>query len=343
MDKKSIYLDWGRILSYNRGYNILFGGRGIGKTYGIKKLLIKWFKKNKTQFVWIRRTDKEVLLAKNGFFNKVKVEFPDDILEVKGNEAYINNELAGIFVNLGSQSANKGNDNLTNCNCIVYDEFCIDLRGRERYVPNTMAKINDLMETFGRTRADFKVFILSNFISSNNPAFDYFGIDFKGNESRFIDQDVYCELLPTSPELIDLKDQTLLGRITKKYDKDYYNYNVLNQALYNNNEFIKKRDKNACQCMTLTTSKRDIFIYKKNNKKYGGNDFYACSKGQIEHPVHYTFDIEKVDEDVYFVDKTTISYPVKDLANHLKRGRLFFENQSIKTELSELLKPFINY
>ena len=343
MSNNSLYLDWGKLLSYNRGYYILFGGRGIGKTYGIKKLLIKWFIKYKRQFVWIRRTDKEVLLAKNGFFNKVQVEFPDTILEVKGNEAYINNELAGIFVNLGSQSANKGNDNLTKCSYIVYDEFCIDLRGRERYVPNTMQKINDLMETFGRTNQDFKVFILSNFINSNNPAFDYFNISFDEGQTKIVDENVYCELLPTSPELIAMKDQTLLGKITKKYDKEYYNYNVLNKSLINDEAFITKKPNNATQCMTLTTERRNIYIYRTKNKLYGGFDFYACLKGQADHAVHYTFDINKVDENILYVDKTTISYPVLNLANGYKRGRLYFENQSIKEELTQLLKPLMNY
>lgn len=339
---KSVYLDWGAILSYNRLYNILFGGRGIGKTYGLQKLLIKWFKKYKRQFIWIRRTKEEVNIAKDGFFNKVCVEFPDDVLEVRGKDIYINGELAGCFVNIGQQSANKGNSKLNNCCYIVYDEFCIDLTGRERYVPNTMRKINDLIETFARTN-EVKVFILSNYVSTQNPAFEYFSIEFKDNESKWVDNDVYCELLPTSPDLVAMKDKTLLGRITKKYDKEYYNYNVLNKSLTDDKALIKKKPNNATQCMTLTTSKRDIFIFRTRNKLYGGYDFYACSKGQIEHAVHYTFDIEKASESVYFVDKTTISTPVRELANNYKRGRLFFENQIIKNELTENLKTFITY
>ena len=69
--------------------------------------------------------------------------------------------------------------------------------------------------------------------------------------------------------------------------------------------------------------------------------FYAGLKGQKDFRLRYTFDLEQASDDVIFVDKTNLSLPIKDLANVYKRGRLFFENQQVKSLLDEKLKKYL--
>ena len=50
------YYDYGRVLSYHAPWMFVIGARGLGKTYGAKKLVIgDWIKKS-WQFIYLRRT-----------------------------------------------------------------------------------------------------------------------------------------------------------------------------------------------------------------------------------------------------------------------------------------------
>lgn len=338
--KNNTYLDYGPILSYQRFLTILTGGRGIGKTYGIKKRIIKDFKDKGEQFVWIRRFREEKKIAKSGFFEKIKQEFPNDALEVRGDKIFINDKLAGVFCALSQNSVNKGNDVLNNARTAVFDEYIIGESKFGGYLPNEIRTLFDLLETFFRTNPNTRLFVLSNNISEINPLYIYFGIEFKDGETVWIDKDIYCEKLPTSQALIELKNNTPMGRITKKYDKDYYDYNVNNKVLKDNNSFIKERDPKAYQCMTISFEDLYIYIYKIKDRMTKSYIFYASGVGQKDFAVSFTFDINKASEDIILVDRTNLSLPIKDLSNAYKRGRLFFENQEIKAKLSEELKKF---
>lgn len=338
----SKWLDYGPILSYQRFFTILTGGRGIGKTYGIKKIIIKRFKEKGEQFVWIRRYKPEKAKATQGFFNKIKVEFPDDVLEVRGDKFYINDKLAGVCVALSQNATNKGNDILDNCRTAVFDEYIIKTGSNGRYLPQEMTTLFDLLETFFRLRSDARLFVLSNNISQFNPLYLYFGLDFRGhNFEKWVDDDVYAENLATPEELIEEKANTPIGRITKKYDKNYYEYNVNNKVLQDKESFIAEKDSTAHQCMTLYLTDDDVvFIYRKRDKLNGGYKFYVDDKGQLDYVVCYTFDLNKASDDCIFVDKTNLSLPIKEIANSYKRGRLFFKNQKLKSLLTEELKRY---
>ena len=340
IENKGIYLDYGPILSYQRFLTILTGGRGIGKTYGIKKHIIKRFIEHGEQFIWIRRYREELKIAKSGFFEKVKKEFPDNCLEVRGKEIYIDNKLAGVFCALSQNATNKGNDILNNARTAVFDEYIIGETKYGGYLPNEIRTLFDLLETFFRTNENTRMFVLSNNISEINPLYLYFGIEFKNNNTKWIDEDIYCEKLPTSEELVKLKSKTPMGRITKKYDQEYYNYNVNNSVLKDNENFIKEKPNKAYQCMTISFDSRYVYIYKVKDRLTGSYVFYASDIGQKDFAINFTFDLNKASEDVILVDKTNLSLPIKDLANAYKRGRLFFESQEIKSIMTENLKKF---
>ena len=61
---KSLFLNLDRIMSYTASWTFILGGRGIGKTYGIFKKFIKDFKRNGTQFVYLRRYKEEVKMCR---------------------------------------------------------------------------------------------------------------------------------------------------------------------------------------------------------------------------------------------------------------------------------------
>ena len=53
------YYDYGRVLSYHAPWIFVIGARGLGKTYGAKKLVIGDWIKKRWQFIYLRRTAEE--------------------------------------------------------------------------------------------------------------------------------------------------------------------------------------------------------------------------------------------------------------------------------------------
>ena len=77
---KDIYWNPYNALSYNKMFNFIVGGTGIGKTFAMKKFCLGRFKKYREQFMWLRRYDednKDILT----FFGQV------DVLEQLGDTA----------------------------------------------------------------------------------------------------------------------------------------------------------------------------------------------------------------------------------------------------------------
>lgn len=80
-----MYYDFNRILTYNAMINILFGERGVGKTYGASKFVVNQFIKKDEQFAYIRRYKPELNEATPKFFDAINNndEFPNNHLYVK--------------------------------------------------------------------------------------------------------------------------------------------------------------------------------------------------------------------------------------------------------------------
>ncbi|WP_187425958.1 phage DNA encapsidation protein, partial [Bacillus subtilis] len=118
---EKVYWKPDRLLSYDRIVNMVVGGRSIGKTYGIKKQIIKEFIEKGHQFIYLRRYKGE--LKKVGqFFDAVSKEFPDAKFEVKGREFWINGKKAGYAIPLSAWQSEKGVD-YPNVRTIFFDEF----------------------------------------------------------------------------------------------------------------------------------------------------------------------------------------------------------------------------
>ena len=89
--------------------------------------------------------------------------------------------------------------------------------------------------------------------------------------------------------------------------------------------------------MTIVFENKNVYIYK--TRLNGARVYYACEKGQDFYKITYTFDLDKVSDNVMYIDKKEdSSNPFKEVVSAYKRGCLFFENQTIKTLLTEKLR-----
>ena len=124
----SIYYDYNKIMSYNAFINFLHGERGVGKTYGISKFVVKQFIKNGDEFAYIRRFKTELKEAVPNFFNPLinNKEFTNQ-LSNKGNKFYCDGKTCGYAMTL-STAQNLKSSNFDKVKYIIFDEYLIEER-----------------------------------------------------------------------------------------------------------------------------------------------------------------------------------------------------------------------
>lgn len=80
------YYDYGRVLSYHAPWMFVIGARGLGKTYGAKKLVIGDWIKKRWQFIYLRRTAEEQK-NKGTWFADIAEQYPELEFRISGNQA----------------------------------------------------------------------------------------------------------------------------------------------------------------------------------------------------------------------------------------------------------------
>lgn len=154
-----MYYDYNKILSYNAMLNILIGERGVGKTYGCTKYVIKRFINKHKKFVLLRRFKTELKKAAPNFFNDMIDVFPDHKLECKNNKFYVDDKLAGYAITLTEAQNIKGTK-FKDVDSIIFDEFIIE-DNLHYYLPNEVSTFLGICESIARTN-NFKAFLLGN-------------------------------------------------------------------------------------------------------------------------------------------------------------------------------------
>ena len=269
----SIYFDLGKTLSYNKLFNFVVGGRGIGKTYSAKKWAIRKFLEDKSEFIYVRRYDTEFENI-HQFFDDIRGAFPDHELEVKGYQFYIDGNYAGMGIPLSTSRKLKSNP-FPFVKRIIFDEFIID-KGTHRYLKNEVEIFLDLYETVARMRNNVTALFLSNALSVTNPYFNYFNLSIPWG-SEFLLKD---EILLQMPESREFQEEKKKTRFAKLIDGTRYaKYSISNEFLLDNANFISERPEDGKYYMTLISngeyygciaSRKEcvIFITKKADKNY---------------------------------------------------------------------------
>ena len=155
-----------RLMSYGAMLNLLYGGRGVGKTFFFKVwcLLVA-----KGETVWMRRYENEIRDACDKFCEDLISEgYIDDSMQIEqeGNTILLNGEPRIHFVAL-SISMKKKSVPYPNVNWIVFDEF-IETRVNRNYLPNEAEMLLEFISTVNRYRPDrqeVRTFLIGNKVS----------------------------------------------------------------------------------------------------------------------------------------------------------------------------------
>lgn len=332
----SVYYDYDKLLSYGALLNFVIGERGVGKSYGAKKLIINDFLKNGNEFVYLRRYKTELKTSVPRFFDDINAneEFIEHKLKVKGSEFMIDDKVAGYAIPLSTANILKSTS-YAKVKTIIFDEFIID-KGCYSYLRNEVTQLLDIIETIGRLR-DVRVLFLGNAISISNPYFSYFNLDLPYNSDfktfkkglivvNYIKNEAYREV----------KKSSRFGKLIE--GTEYGKYAIDNEWLRDSKSFIAKKSKDAKVFSTVII----------NNHKYG---VWRDYKAQIS---YVSNDFDPLNPCVFAIDKkdhnetTTLisarrSPWFKILIDSYRNGCLCFESQKIKNDVMDILNKVLTF
>ena len=127
----SFYYNFDRLFGYQFLLAFVLTERGLGKTFGIKKAMLKKFLKNGEQFIYVRRYKSELDSALATFWSDLQNNgyFEDLDLKVKKKkmltEFTCDGEVCGYAVPLSTANILKSTA-FPKVSTIVFDEFLID-------------------------------------------------------------------------------------------------------------------------------------------------------------------------------------------------------------------------
>ena len=184
------FYSYNKIDKYNADFKIIFGSRGTGKSYGIKKKVIDNFfsSDEKEQFVIVRRFEADIkqkiaqtyfadmadYLAEN-YHAKIKyyqgqfwikdLEEPDSGIKGARVVGYM------MALNLTERYKSTAYPDVTT---IVMEEY---MSMNNRYLNDEISLFNNFISTIVRKRKNVSVYMLANAISRYNPYTNELGID----------------------------------------------------------------------------------------------------------------------------------------------------------------------
>ena len=326
-----MWYTYDKVLTYNAMLNFIIGERGVGKSYGIKKHVLKKFKKKHRQFIYLRRYDTELRksLKDNEFFKDIELDplFTEDSFYVKGDKFYMNDEVCGYAIPLSKASIFKSVP-FPNVDTIIFDEFLID-NNTYHYIQDEPEKLLDFMETVGRLR-NIQVFLLGNSISIINPYFDYFNISLPYNSDiKTFKEGMILINYIRNEEYRKVKKASKFGKLIK--DTKYGEYAIDNKFLKDNNNFIKKKSPSSKFFFNLILNGHTYGVW----IDYSSNDMYISKHINNNHPVTVTFNYRDHSENTIMLKSKSVFF--QNLVKHYQNACLYFETLQIKGDVTSLI------
>lgn len=326
-----IYYNYQRVMSYNANMNIIIGERGVGKSYGLKKFYIKYFLKTGKQIIYLRRYQSELenSLKDNYFFKDIKND--KDLIghkfETIGEKLIIDGKIFGYGMALSKASTYKSIP-YPNIVAIMFDEFLIE-EGIHHYLKNEPKKVLDLLETVFRLR-NIKIFMLGNNISIVNPYFEYFKlyVPYNSDIKLFNDNTILVQYIENKA-FRTLKEKSSLGKLIK--NTDYKDYNTNNKSLIDNSTFIEKKSKSSKFFFNILLNGIYYGVWLDNKTK----KMFISTKYNLEYRIILTFNVQDHTSKNTLLNTKSVFF--KNLITHYELGILYFENQTIKTNILNLI------
>lgn len=305
----NIHYSFRAIDGHDKPYNYVICAREPGKStmFMLTKHYFKW-KQDKAPLLYVVRniveiTEALILSIQDVILNK----FTDDKVVFRYSKASLRDGLVDIYIKdeiflrieaLSISTRKIKQSVLPRCRCIEFDEFIINPKNAEKYLPNEAFKFKELYTTNERDRLDqtrpLKAYFLGNPYSLYNPYFVMLGIspaslkfgEMLVGENYVVD---YYKMLPELRELI-LKQNPLY-----QFDEEYRAYALEGKAILDKNIKIGKMPPNYHLRFVFKSENRFIGVFQ-NNYWEDHADIYFCTfmttKEISKRRVAYCFDFK---------------------------------------------------
>lgn len=339
---ESIYWSPQRLLSRDAIISMSLGGRGIGKSFSTKKMLIDNFLDKGEQGMYVRRTEAELDEVKNVLMDDMKEHYPEHEFKTCGYAIFIDGELAIYLVAL-SKVGNKKSAPFPKVTLIVFDEYIIEENGHSRYIKNEVQHLLSLMETVFRFRKP-RVFICSNNVSYVNPLFDTFKIEPKGNE-EFIQIKGKNRMLITvelvkAEKYAQVKGETDFAELQELAGlKDYM---INNKVLVDTNDYILPKRPQGFDSFLCAFRKGSHIIGVWNNGRVKDCPIYFTEMYDKNSDYKYTLYSNENYEGwrSIKVDRGR-QFPLGIIKKQYYGSNMYYENQSVKKFVQDTVIRFI--
>lgn len=334
------WFDPSRVKSYGKTLNFILGGRGIGKTYGMKRDAVRNYLKTGAQFFYIRRNVSDMKHALT-FMDDLKNvgEFDEHEITTKGGAKfvtfYMDGKAMGYAVPL-SRAISLKSSSYPNVYTIIYDEFIPDRGGYNSYIPNEVELFLNLCDSILRQRAG-RVYLLANNQSKVNPYFSYFGVfpkegqeftTFKGSASKSEIVIEVCQDAYTKGSEKPTGFQTLIEGTR------YGDYNA-GEFAYNDSEFIRPAPRSASYSCTLYADGVYYGVYIDHTE----GSLYVSAVSDKDYPFAYALGKDRKEN--MLLAKTWRREPRLSLVvRSFRDGSLFYQNEEIKEACASYLSRF---
>lgn len=278
------FYDWDKALSYDAPVNLIITARGKGKTYGLRKQVVRDYLKDGSRFVEIVRYKAQLSETADGYFNKLvsNGEFSGHVFKTQGDKAFIAKapedeeytdkngetqtregkpkwELCGYFVALNAQQ-NAKKKTYSDVKRVIFDEFILEPRTFPGYLPGEYGKLVNLLDTIAREvpgeGTPVRLYMLSNACDIVNPYFREFEVyDQPRPGFRWLMRGTVLLHFDDDPVYTAAKRETLVGKLSRGH-----NSGMIENAFENaNDDFIAEKPRSA----------RFRFGFTHKGRKYG--------------------------------------------------------------------------
>lgn len=176
---------------------MVIGGKGIGKTYGLRKQLLKWFIEGKRgRFVEFSRSKIERNSVSSGYFDRLVQlgEFKDYEFRTDSEHGYVAHripdgqkhdkqdwEICCYFAALSNFQIEKRRT-FANVGDFIFDEFIIDAKDRfHYYLPDEFSVLANLMDSISREQPGsdeaHRLYMMANACDMSCPHMRALGVD----------------------------------------------------------------------------------------------------------------------------------------------------------------------
>lgn len=332
------FYSFDKAMSYNAAYNFIVGARGLGKTYGAKRMVINRAIRYDEMFIYLRRY-KEDLKGRFTFFADVMHEFPEWDFRVNGMNAEMAPsdtredkkrpwKLIGYFIAL-SQSASYKSVAYPKVTKIIFDEFIIE-KGVIKYLTNEAKVFNDFYSTVDRYKDKTTVLFLANAISITNPYFLEFDIKPSDSTEYKVLYDGF--ILTHFPDAAQFQNEvyaTRFGRFIK--DTDYAEYSVGSIFSDDSEQMLALKDASAKYRFSLETSMGTFSVWWDVNTNY----FYIQST-LPKQQLLYTLLPENISADKLLLMRN--DKVLQYLRTAFTMGRMWFDTSKSRNAFVEIFR-----